>query len=359
MYLAPTRCGRQRRLPRRFQDELPPSAPHIPAPTIALPEEPLPPPPDEPHMDTTVSTPAFRIFKTRSNSYGIYRLYLGGRPSWFPKTRSTAEMYNSPAFEALQTTPKRPWWAVFGKSLKAVAENLYAPFKNATTYLFMHWADTGANSKSATELDRLARLLQDPRFNPKDLQGFRADYEAKRLDTYINSSLDTKALFKTCDGWISGSVALPLPCEGRKQKLEEAPCFPVNGVFYRKPLDVLRSALHGPAEEHLNLFPFQEYWKSSDDAEPERIFSELYNSDVFIHTHQQLNHHLSETGGPRPRLEAVIAAIMLWSDSTHLASFGTASLWPIYMFIGNFSKYLRCMTSLLMAEHLAYIPKVQ
>jgi len=31
---------------------------------------------------------------------------------------------------------------------------------------------------------------------------------------------------------------------------------------------------------------------------------------------------------------------MLWSDSTHLASFGNASLWPIYLYIGNLSKYI-------------------
>lgn len=302
---------------------------------------------------------AFQVFKTKPNSYSIYRLYVGGRPSLYPTTRSTAEMYDSPAFEALQTTPKRPWWAVFGKSLQAVAENLYAPFKNATTYLLMHWAHTGSNSKSATELDRLASLLQDPRFDPKDLEGFRADREGKRLDACINSSIDTNTLFSASDGWIKGSITIPLSCEGQRQKEEQAPRFPVNDVFYRKPLEVLRSMLQGPAEKYLHWFPFQEYWKSGDDAEPEWIYSELYNSDKFVHEHQQLNHQLSGIAGPCPRLEAVVVAIMLWSDSTHLTSFGTASLWPIHIFVGNQSKYLRCKTSLLMAEHLAYIPKVR
>ncbi|TEB34882.1 hypothetical protein FA13DRAFT_1707097 [Coprinellus micaceus] len=36
----------------------------------------------------------------------------------------------------------------------------------------------------------------------------------------------------------------------------------------------------------------------------------------------------------------VVAAIMLWSDSTRLANFGTAKLWPVYMFLGNLSKIL-------------------
>lgn len=61
---------------------------------------------------------------------------------------------------------------------------------------------------------------------------------------------------------------------------------------------------------------------------------------------------------PGCNLETVVAAIMLWSDSTHLASFGNAALWPVYMFIGNQSKYARAKPSSFAAHHLAYIPKV-
>ena len=31
---------------------------------------------------------------------------------------------------------------------------------------------------------------------------------------------------------------------------------------------------------------------------------------------------------------------MFWSDSTHLVNFGTAKLWPIYLLVGNLSKYI-------------------
>ena len=33
---------------------------------------------------------------------------------------------------------------------------------------------------------------------------------------------------------------------------------------------------------------------------------------------------------------------MFWSDSTQLTQFGTAKLWPLYVFFGNESKYRRC-----------------
>ncbi|KAH8834403.1 hypothetical protein DL96DRAFT_1580429, partial [Flagelloscypha sp. PMI_526] len=49
---------------------------------------------------------------------------------------------------------------------------------------------------------------------------------------------------------------------------------------------------------------------------------------------------------------------MLFSDSTHFTDFGTASLWPIYAFFGNLSKYVNACPSSLGARHLAYIPSL-
>ena len=57
-------------------------------------------------------------------------------------------------------------------------------------------------------------------------------------------------------------------------------------------------------------------------------------------------------------LERVIASLMLWSDSTHLANFGTASLWLLYLFFGNQSKWVRRKPKTSSCHHVAYIPKV-
>jgi hypothetical protein len=50
--------------------------------------------------------------------------------------------------------------------------------------------------------------------------------------------------------------------------------------------------------------------------------------------------------------------MMIWSDSTHLAEFGNASLWLIYLFFGNQSKYSRAKPNDFAAHHIAYMPKV-
>ncbi|KAL4247850.1 hypothetical protein ABKN59_007538 [Abortiporus biennis] len=49
---------------------------------------------------------------------------------------------------------------------------------------------------------------------------------------------------------------------------------------------------------------------------------------------------------------------MLYSDSTHLAVFGTTSLWPVYLSFGNQSKYERAKTTSNALHHIAYLPKL-
>jgi hypothetical protein len=102
-----------------------------------------------------------------------------------------------------------------------------------------------------------------------------------------------------------------------------------------------------------HLAPFREFWQASPDDPVERLYSEMYTSDVLIEAHESVQNSM-----PNCKLEKVVIPLMLWSDSTQLASFGTASLWPIYLFFGNLSKYVRAKPSSFSAHHIAYIPKV-
>ncbi len=57
-------------------------------------------------------------------------------------------------------------------------------------------------------------------------------------------------------------------------------------------------------------------------------------------------------------IEYCILPLLLWSDATHLSSFGSAALWPIYLYFGNLSKYVRGRPTEFAAQRLAYIPEV-
>jgi len=89
--------------------------------------------------------------------------------------------------------------------------------------------------------------------------------------------------------------------------------------------------------------------------DPIRIHQEIYDSDAMLEAHEEIN---TLPCAPTDDLECVIAPLMVWSDSTHLACFGDASLWPFYLYFGNQSKYTQVKATADMCHHLAYIPTV-
>jgi len=80
------------------------------------------------------------------------------------------------------------------------------------------------------------------------------------------------------------------------------------------------------------------YHMRPDGNGKERVFSEMYDSDVLWEEHNKVQR--APTDDLTCKQKKVIAALMFWSDATQLASFGTAKLWPIYMLFGNLSKYV-------------------
>jgi len=85
----------------------------------------------------------------------------------------------------------------------------------------------------------------------------------------------------------------------------------------------------------------------------ERLHGEIYQLDAMLEAHEEIS--------KLPRLmddtlKRVVAPLMVWSDLTQLANFGTASLWPFYLYFGNQSKYTRRKPTTNACHHLAYLP---
>ena len=102
------------------------------------------------------------------------------------------------------------------------------------------------------------------------------------------------------------------------------------------------------------MTPFHQMWQVSEQRSI-KIFSEAYTSPAMIEAYHEVNALPRE---PDDDLERVVASLMMWSDSTHLTSFGDASLWPFYLFFGNQSKYTRGKPTASACHHVAYIPSV-
>jgi len=106
--------------------------------------------------------------------------------------------------------------------------------------------------------------------------------------------------------------------------------------------------------KNFHLLPFKLFWKLPDCEDSDHIYSEIYNSDVLLDKHDKVQH--APTDDPTCKHKKVIAALMFWSDTTHLTSFGTAKMWLIYLLFSNLSKYIQCQPNSGATKHLAYIP---
>lgn len=133
--------------------------------------------------------------------------------------------------------------------------------------------------------------------------------------------------------------------------------FSVPGLLHRNLTGIIKAVFSSPLARHFHFSPFKLFHEVSSDVE-ERIFSEVYNSDVFIEENDKVQGAPLPPDEPDCKREKVVAALMFWSDSTHLANFGTAKLWPIYLLFGNISKYIRGQPNSGACQHVAYIPSL-
>jgi hypothetical protein len=95
-----------------------------------------------------------------------------------------------------------------------------------------------------------------------------------------------------------------------------------------------------PLASKFHFSPFKLFRRSLSGKE-ERVFCEVYDSDAFNKENDKIQRVPVPPDDPGCKREKVVIALMFWSDATHLANFGTAKLWPIYMLLGNLSKYFR------------------
>jgi hypothetical protein len=234
----------------------------------------------------------------------------------------------------------------------------FHPFPNTTVFRLINWFYRASMTKSTTDLDCLVHeVLLAEDFNPEDLRNFRIAQEMTCLNTYGA----TESLFSAEGGlkegsWKEGSVKIRVPnAKSRYTSESAAPEFEVSGIYYHPLLEIIKSMFQRPEVQGYHWVPFKWFHQSSE--EQERIYSDIYNSDAMLEEDTKI-HMLPRNPEDESGTEVAIGVILLWSDSTHLTSFGSASLWPIYLFFRNLSKYTRGMPSALAAHHLAYVPSV-
>ena len=329
-----TRTGRPRRnyrLPRRFDDFLPEAAS-----------------PPESEVEAGTIQRVILIVRDRlitvADSFGIWRDYPR-RPTRDPDASlslgdlaANPEQSDLPCRSAtlpeLPRTPNQPYW----------------PFSNMTIHRLMQWVNNGIATKSEAQINELVnKVILAPDFSQNDLAGFDAHKENIHLDNSLaKSPLHQQFTESAVDILVpSGAVGVP------------AQTFSVPGLLHRKLTTVISEAFTGSLSHLLHFSPFKLYHKSPITNEEERIFGEVYTSDAFLAEHEKVQRRaLLPPEDPECKREKIVAALMFSSDGTHLTNFGSAKAWPIYLMLGNLSKYLRAQPNLGALYHLAYIPSV-
>ncbi|KAJ7169185.1 hypothetical protein C8R43DRAFT_1121076 [Mycena crocata] len=325
--------------------------PALPVTSAGTVEEPEPSAASEP-----VETWIWKAICTTVNGFGLFREYPSV-PTYNPdQTLLAAELSDIPGGTRSNTatipsqltpfdpdnTSSTPASAPITEtsphpapSSSSTAEALYTgPFPNWSTMSLMVWQWTGSSTKSIEEAEKLVDIIQYPNFSKADIMGFDMKRKTSKFDEHL-ASMGTSAVR---DGWKSVSVDISVP-DGKKHASEaDAPIFSVPNLFYRPLVEVIKSAIRDAGDRCFHYTPFKQFWTPTPGGPSQRVYDEIYSSEAMVEVHTALQNQPREPGCT---LERVILSLMFWSDSTHLASFGDASLWPLYLFFGNQSKWLR------------------
>jgi hypothetical protein len=281
------------------------------------------------------------FFTTRRNNFGLFRRYHRAEPPQHdPDENTTLQNLFDVASDDESTTPDPP-------------PVTYYPYPNRSAFRLGNWYWNGGAQKSQASFKDLVSIVGDPTFSPKDIQDTHWD-KANQLLADDEVWIDQDA------GWTKTEVSILVPFQPRRGAVSDPDAGPkqyVVGDFYHRNLvDVIKEKLSNPVhDDHFHYDPYELKWQPNEKSEPVRVHGEMYTSQAFLDAHNALQSSPPEEGCALPRH---IIALMLSSDSTNLTSFGDASLWPIYLYFGNESKYRRCQPTCNLANHVAYLRKV-
>ena len=316
----------------------------VPVPPVSATSSLTPPAPIPPTFQ-----PLFQTLRTPVDCHGLYSVYntpistptIPGE-GLSPTIAPTPITFVDPA----SRVPTK----LASQSLSAteeLAEKLKA-CSSRSAALVMQWF-WERQSKSIDDCDSLVHdVILNDELNLEDLRDFSARRETSLMD---------KALSRNPDRWKESSVVIDVP-DGRTHRgpgHTPIPQFVVPGLMHRSITDIIRTTWSSPESAGFHYVPYRQFWSAGPTGVDERVYGELYTSEAFNEAHEQLQHQAPEPGCS---LERVVCGLMAFSDSTHLANFGDASLWPLYFYFGNQSKYARLKPSSGSCHHTAYIPKV-
>jgi hypothetical protein len=303
-----------------------------------------------------------QVTRTEPNAFGLLREYYGKLPAHDPdelvqlegllvgeaESTSNNERCASAHSTSVATNRVDPF-EVLNAELDALDPSVYAPWPTMSSALLAQWHTGGpSNLKSLASLTSLVDdVLLHPKFKLDEIRGVAWSSYLRDMGSDGEDST-----FHAPDGWKKVDVPILVPSWDRKLA---SYMYNVPGLLFRPISQVIRTVCESERAKRFHFTPYRLIWKPGQGAGEQIIQGEFYTTTAFIDEHHKIQQLAKEPGCDLPR---AMIALLIASDSTHLAQFGTASLWPAYLMFGNESKYDRGRPSACACHHIAYIPKV-
>lgn len=217
--------------------------------------------------------------------------------------------------------------------------------------LLLQWYISGSGQKSFADTTRLVEtVFRNPKFDKRD---FETNDWKKDFAALGESNVEDD------DAWLQHDVAVKIPVLRKYWEQTGAPSVEhiLDGFRHRRLCGLIRHTLECDKASASWTFEPYRLFVTRPDNTVERVQGQVYWSDTMIEEHALIQQKLipESKGGALPRC---VIALMFGSDSTHLAQFGTSSVWPGYVMFGNEDKYVRARPSASAIHQIAFFEKV-
>lgn len=342
-----------RLLPKRFRDDPPKPLPCLP-PVLDIATNPpvgstSAADPESSSVTEGLCSRVRRLFSTPRNSFGLWRQYNTKElPSHDPEEHVGSDDLFDNESQA-EETPARP----------SDTHNPFQPFPNKNSFLLGEWYWNEGIQKSQASFRKLLEIVGDAEFRPEDVRHSRW----KQIDNKLcwndfdgaDSEADEADWLNDDARWNRTPISISVPFHQRMKK-PGPQTYLVGDLYHRTLVSVIVEKLKNRHDNrHFHYDGFELFWRPTEHSADTRVYGELYTSPAFLDAQREIQDSPGEPGCSLPR---VVVALMFASDATQLTSFGSAKLWPCYLFIGNESKYRRCKPSCNLCNHVAYFQTV-
>jgi hypothetical protein len=369
--IATRKAHRPRKLPKRYRDILPEAPPCLPPilPLVSSTRESTLPtllsnasespdvgrPPDETLQSEVHPRPSrlLRLIRSPRNIFGLLREFFTDQlPSHDPDELVSLEDLCCTSTPAVSSPDDLRLPSA--ESPAAQSSSTFYPFPNKSSFLLGHWYWNGGVQKSQKDFKNLLDVITQPDFKSEDVRHTKWGKINDLLATGEGEGGDEQWLDVDA-GWSKTQVKISVPFH-RRTSNPGPQHYVCADLYHRSLVDIIKERLANPRNfERFHLEPYRLIWKPTNDSPEVHVHGELYTSRAFFDAHCELQRSPGEPGCDLPR---VIVALMFWSDSTQLTTFGNTKLWPCYVFFGNESKYRRSKPSCNLCSHAAYFQNV-